>query len=86
MEKKEEGAIIMTEEKDTASGVTATTTTANMATTARSLLDSELKVVNIGLEIFHNALKLQNIKVVDVNWSPPPKLDKETEDLLDKIL
>jgi hypothetical protein len=87
MERKEEGAIIMTEEKDTASGVTATTTTtANMATTARSLLDSELKVVNIGLEIFHNALKLQNIKVVDVNWSPPPKLDKETEDLLDKIL
>jgi hypothetical protein len=73
----EEGAIIMIEEKDT---------TANMATSARRLLDSELNVVNIGLEIFHNALKLQNIKVVDVNWSPPPKLDKETEDLLDKIL
>jgi hypothetical protein len=68
----------MTEEKDT--------TTTNMVTTARPLLDSELKVVNIGLEIFYNALKLQNIKVVDVNWNPPPKLDKETEDLLDKIL
>jgi hypothetical protein len=81
---REEGAIIMTEEKDTPSGVTATT--ANMVTTARRLLDSELNVVNIGLEIFHNALKLQNIKVVDVNWSPPPKLDKETEDLLNKIL
>jgi len=73
----------MTEEKDTASSTTATT---NMVTTARHLLDSELNVVNIGLEIFHNALKHQNIKVVDVNWSPPPKLDKETEDLLDKIL
>jgi hypothetical protein len=58
----------------------------NMTTTARRLLDSELNIVNIGLEIFHNALKLQNIKVVDVNWSPPPKLDKETEDILDKIL
>jgi hypothetical protein len=68
------------EEKDT------TTNTSNMAITARRLLDSELNVVNIGLEIFHNALKLQNIKVVDVNWSPPPKLDKETEDILDKIL
>jgi hypothetical protein len=67
-------------EKDT------TTNSANMAITARRLLDSELNVVNIGLEIFHNALKLQNIKVVDVNWSPPPKLDKETEDILDKIL
>jgi hypothetical protein len=73
----EEGAIIMTEEKDS---------TTNMVATGRRLLDSELNVVNIGIEIFYNALKLQNIKVVDVNWNPPPKLDKETEDLLDKIL
>lgn len=72
----------MTEEKDT----TAAATTTKIVTTARRLLDSDLNVVNIGLEIFHNALKLQNIKVVDVTWSPPPKLDKETEDLLDKIL
>lgn len=71
----------MTEEKDTT-----TAATTNIITTARRLLDSDLNVVNIGLEIFHNALKLQNIKVVDVTWSPPPKLDKETEDLLDKIL
>jgi hypothetical protein len=70
----------MTEEEKDA------TNTANMTVTARRLLDSELNVVNIGLEIFHNALKLQNIKVVDVNWSPPSKLDKETEDILDKIL
>ncbi len=61
-------------------------TTTNMVTTARRLLNSDLNVVNIGLEIFHNALKLQNVKVVDVNWSPPPKLDKATEELLDKIL
>ncbi len=67
----------MTEEKDTIT---------NKVATARPLLDSDLNVVNIGLEIFHNALKLQNIKVVDVNWSPPPKLDKEIEELLDKIL
>jgi hypothetical protein len=72
----------MTEEK----GATAATTATNTVTTARRLLDSELNVLNIGLEIFQDALKLQNIKVVDVNWNPPPKLDKETEDLLDKIL
>jgi hypothetical protein len=70
----------MTEEKDTSTAAT------NTVTTARRLLDSELNVLNIGLEIFQDALKLQNIKVVDVNWNPPPKLDKETEDLLDKIL
>ena len=63
----------MTEEKNS---------TTNMATTARRLLDYDLNVVNIGLDIFYNALKLQNIKVVDVNWNPPPKLDKETEDFL----
>ena len=71
-------AIIMIGEKDN--------TTANLATSARRLLDSELNVVNIGLDIFYNALKSQNIKVVDANWNPPPKLDTETEDLLDKIL
>jgi hypothetical protein len=70
----------MTEEKGISTAAT------NTVTTARRLLDSELNVLNIGLEIFQDALKLQNIKVVDVNWNPPPKLDKETEDLLDKIL
>jgi hypothetical protein len=53
---------------------------------ASAMLRSELNVVNVGLEIFYNALKLQNIKVVDVNWNPPPKLEKETQDLLDKML
>jgi len=56
------------------------------ATTKKPLLDSELNVVNVGLEIFYNALKLQDIRVIDVSWSPPTKLDKETEDILDKIL
>jgi hypothetical protein len=79
LEPRTEGdATTMTEEKDTA--------IANTATTSRGLFDSELNVVNIGLEIFYNSLKLQNVKVIDVNWNPPPKLDKETEDLLDKIL
>jgi hypothetical protein len=54
--------------------------------TTKNLLDSELNVINVGLEIFYNALKLQNVKVIDVSWSPPAKLDKETEDILDKLL
>jgi len=53
---------------------------------AATMLGSELNVVNVGLEIFYNALKLQNVKVLDVNWNPPPKLEKETQDLLDKML
>lgn len=53
---------------------------------ARKLLDSELKVVNLGLDIFYNALAAQEVKAVDVDWKPSPKLDKESEDILDKIL
>lgn len=53
---------------------------------AATMLRSELNVVNIGLGIFYDALKLQNINVIDVNWNPPPKLEKDTQDLLDKIL
>lgn len=56
------------------------------STMARPLLNSELNVINVGLEIFYNALKLQNIKTLDASWSPPPKLDEDTQDLLDKIL
>ncbi|MGI0013006.1 MAG: fdrA domain protein [Nitrososphaera sp.] len=55
-------------------------------TDAATMLGSELNVLNVGLEIFYNALKLQDIKVLDVNWNPPPKLEKETQDLLDKML
>lgn len=52
----------------------------------KPLLDQELNVVNIGLEIFYNALKHQGIEVIDVAWSPPAKLDAESESILDKIL
>lgn len=50
------------------------------------LLSSELKVINIGLEIFNDALKAQGVNSVQVSWQPPPKLEKEYEDILSKIL
>ena len=50
------------------------------------LFTSELKVINIGLEIFNDALKAQNVNSVQVAWQPPPKLEKEYEDILSKIL
>ena len=53
---------------------------------AKKLFDAELKVINVGLDIFYDALQMQNVKVVHVNWKPAPKLEKETEDILDKIL
>jgi hypothetical protein len=50
------------------------------------LFSSELKVINIGLELFNDALKAQGVNSVQVSWQPPPKLEKEYEDILSKIL
>jgi len=50
------------------------------------LFKSDLKVINIGLEIFKNDLESQKVSVVQVSWQPYPKLEKEYEDILSKIL
>ena len=50
------------------------------------LLSSELKVINIGLEIFKDALEQQGVSVAQVSWQKPVKLEKEYEDILSKIL
>ena len=51
-----------------------------------NLFDSELKVINVGLELFNDELKAQGVKVAHVAWLPLPKLEKEYEDILSKIL
>ena len=53
---------------------------------ASKLFRSQLKVINIGLEVFHQALKDQGVESVQVSWKPPVKLEKEYQDILDKIL
>lgn len=50
------------------------------------MLTSELKVINIGLEIFKDALEQQGVSVAQVSWQKPLKLEKEYEDILSKIL
>jgi len=50
------------------------------------LFGSELKVINIGLELFKDALEAQGITVAHVSWEKPPKLEKEYADILSKIL
>ncbi len=50
------------------------------------LFKSELKVINIGLEFFYKSLKDQNVEAVHVVWQPPPKIEKDLQDILDKIL
>lgn len=50
------------------------------------LLTSELKVINVGLEIFKDALEQQGVNVAQVSWQKPVKLEKEYEDILSKIM
>ncbi|MDH5704164.1 MAG: hypothetical protein OEY99_08100 [Aigarchaeota archaeon] len=53
---------------------------------ASKLFGSPLKVINIGLDVFYQALKDQGVEAVQVSWKPPVKLEKEYKDILDKIL
>ncbi|HDD26642.1 MAG TPA: fdrA domain protein [Acidilobales archaeon] len=50
------------------------------------LFRSKPKIINIGLEHFYRELKAQGVEVGHVLWQPPPKLEKELEDILSKIL
>ena len=50
------------------------------------LFRSKPKIINIGLEHFYRELKAQGVEVGHVLWQPPPKLEKEREDILSKIL
>jgi alpha-D-ribose 1-methylphosphonate 5-triphosphate diphosphatase PhnM len=57
-----------------------------MTKTHKKILDSDLTVINIGMTIFYDALKVQNIKVIQVDWKPGPVLDKLSEEILSKIM
>ena len=50
------------------------------------LLDQEIKVINIGLELFAAALRQQGTEVAQVDWRPPADGDQEMLDLLDQLL
>ena len=57
-----------------------------MTSKQKKLLDSDLTVLNIGMSIFYEALRVQNVKVIQVDWKPGPVLDKLSEDILSKII
>lgn len=47
---------------------------------------SQLKIMNIGLELFFNELRRQNANVIHVAWKPPVKLEKDIEEILSKVM
>jgi hypothetical protein len=53
---------------------------------ARNILRSELAVLNLGLDIFRQALESQNVRCVQVDLLQAPRLDKKLADALDRLL
>ncbi len=51
----------------------------------KDLFSKELKVVNVGLEIFAQTLKEQGVHTTHVSWKPPIQLDKRLAALLEKV-
>ena len=52
----------------------------------RRLLGSELVVLNLGLDIFREALESQKVRCVQVDLTQAPKLEKKLADALDRLL
>jgi hypothetical protein len=46
----------------------------------------KLKVINIGLTNFYNALITQKAKAIQIDWCPPVKQSKEISNLLDLLM
>ena len=51
---------------------------------AKEFLDSEVRVVNIGLESFARELGERGVPAVHLDWSPPAA-NARIRDLLDKL-
>ncbi|MCC5911403.1 MAG: fdrA domain protein [Clostridiaceae bacterium] len=49
------------------------------------LFKKDIKVINMGLEIFTDSLKNQKVEVVQMDWKPPAGGNKKLADLLKKM-
>jgi len=54
--------------------------------TTGSLLSSDLVVLNVGLDIFREALETQKVRCAQVDLSQAPKLDRKLAEALDRLL
>ncbi|MHA2173050.1 MAG: fdrA domain protein [Candidatus Kariarchaeaceae archaeon] len=51
----------------------------------QKLFNIELKVINIGIEMFADDLEKQKVDVIHVNWRPPAGGDLDILKLLEKL-
>ncbi len=48
--------------------------------------DKKIRVLNLGIETFYQALQDQGVKTAQIRWHPPVSQDEEILDLLDEFL
>ena len=56
-----------------------------MMAEGKKLLNTELRVVNVGLELFANDLRSLGVPVVQVDWRPPAGGDQRMVSLLQRL-
>ena len=54
-------------------------------TDATDIQGKKIVVINIGLELFADTLKDQDVDVFNVDWRPPAGGDKKMAELLNKL-
>ncbi len=48
--------------------------------------EKKLRVINLGIQMFCDALTEQGVRCTQIKWHPPVKQDAEIEELLDEFL
>ena len=44
------------------------------------------RVLAVGVSVFAESLRRQGLEVVELDWSPPVEVEKDLEDILDKLM
>jgi hypothetical protein len=44
------------------------------------------RVLAAGVSIFAESLRRQGLEVVELDWSPPAEVEKDLEEILDKLM
>lgn len=56
-----------------------------MENKVEDLFNRELVVINVGIELFGEAIARQNTSMTQVNWKPPAGGDQEMIDILNDL-
>jgi hypothetical protein len=85
--------LVMVVEADSEEAADATLSEMERAVTASSsnagkgsdIIGQEIRVINIGLDIFKEALDAQGVKTIQVDWEVPAKGDEKVLEILKKM-